>query len=110
MLTTGVFPVFSTVLSSKGQVIIPKTLRAARRWGPGTRLEVFDTPEGVLFRPVQHAAKGELASGLSAIRQRVAYRGPVVSIADMDAAVLREAAQRQLAQAPAAKSTRKPKR
>jgi hypothetical protein len=51
-----------------------------------------------------------LASGLSAIRQRVAYRGPVVSIADMDAAVLREAAQRHLAQAPAAKSTRKPKR
>ncbi len=96
----------STVLSSKGQVIIPKTLRAARRWGPGTRLEVFDTPEGVLFKPVQHAAKGELASGLSAIRQRVAYRGPVVSIADMDAAVLREAAQRHLAQTPAVKANR----
>ena len=97
----------STVLSSKGQVIIPKTLRAARRWGPGTRLEVFDTPEGVLFKPVQHAAKGELASGLSAIRQRVAYRGPVVSIADMDAAVLREAAQRHLALTPAVKANRK---
>ena len=100
----------STVLSSKGQVIIPKTVRAARRWGPGTRLEVFDTPEGVLFRPVQHAAKVELASGLSAIRERVAYRGPVVSIADMDAAVLREAAQRHLAPAPAAKPSRKPQR
>ncbi len=100
----------STVLSSKGQVIIPKTLRAARRWGPGTRLEVFDTPEGVLFRPVQHAAKGALTSGLAAIRQRVAYRGPVVSIADMDAAVLREAVQRHVDQAPAAKATRKSKR
>ena len=99
-----------TVLSSKGQVIIPKTLRAARRWGPGTRLEVFDTPEGVLFRPVQHASKGALAGGLSAIRQRVAYRGPVVSMADMGAAVVREAAQRHLDQAPAGRSTRKPKR
>ena len=33
----------TTVLSSKGQVIIPKTLRVARRWGPGTQLEVHDT-------------------------------------------------------------------
>ena len=92
----------STVLSSKGQVIIPKTLRASRRWGPGTRLEVFDTPEGVLFRPVQHATKAALASGLAAIRQRVAYRGPAVSLADMDAAVLREAAQRRHTPAPGA--------
>ena len=100
----------STVLSSKGQVIIPKTLRAARRWGPGTRLEVFDTPDGVLFRPVQHATKAELASGLAAIRQRVAYRGPVVSLADMDAAVLREATQRHRSPGPGAKSSIKPKR
>ncbi len=100
----------STVLSSKGQVIIPKTLRAARRWGPGTRLEVLDTPEGVLFKPAQHSAKGELATGLAAIRRRVAYRGPVVGIADMDAAVLREAALRNPAAAPGAKSTPKPKR
>lgn len=101
---------FSTVLSSKGQVIIPKTLRAARRWGPGTRLEVFDTPEGVLFRPVQHAVKATLASGLAAIRQRVAYRGPVVSIAEMDAAVLREAVRRQPPVAPSVKAARQPKR
>ena len=99
----------TTVLSSKGQVIIPKTLRVARRWGPGTQLEVFDTPEGVLFRPAQHAAKVALASGLSAIRRRVAYRGPVVSIAEMDAAVLREAALRQPALAPSVKLTRQSK-
>ena len=99
----------TTVLSSKGQVIIPKTVRVARRWGPGTQLEVFDTPEGVLFRPVQHAAKVALASGLLAIRRRVAYRGPVVSIAEMDAAVLRQAALRQSAVAASVKSTRQSK-
>jgi AbrB family looped-hinge helix DNA binding protein len=89
----------TTVLSSKGQVIIPKTLRVARRWGPGTQLEVHDTPEGVLLRPVAPVNKVALASGLAAIRQRVGYRGPAVSVEQMDAAVFREAA--RLAPAPA---------
>ncbi len=84
----------TTVLSSKGQVIIPKALRVARRWGPGTQLEVCDTPEGVLLRPAHPARKVALAGGLAAIRRRVAYAGPVVSLAEMDAAVLREAAPR----------------
>ena len=97
----------TTVLSSKGQVIIPKTLRAARRWGPGTRLEVRDTPEGVLLRPAAPTDKVGLTRGLAAIRQRVAYRGPVVSIADMDNAVLREASRRAAASEPTVKAARK---
>jgi AbrB family looped-hinge helix DNA binding protein len=91
----------TTVLSSKGQVIIPKALRTARRWGPGTQLEVHDTPEGVLLRPAAPKARVSLAGGLAAIRGRIGYRGPVVSLAEMDAAVLREAALR--AGVPAAK-------
>ena len=98
----------TTVLSSKGQVIIPKTLRVARRWGPGTQLEVHDTPEGVLLRPAAPSTKVALASGLAAIRRRVGYRGPAVSLAQMDAAVLREAA--LLAPAVPAKASRKPAR
>ena len=82
----------TTLLSSKGQVIIPKTVRVARRWGPGTRLEVQDTPEGVLLRHVVPASKVDLGSGLAAIRRRVDYRGPALSVAQMDAAVLRLAA------------------
>ncbi len=83
----------TTTLSSKGQVIIPKTLRAALRWAPGTQLEVHDTPEGVLLRPAVLATKGALPEGLAAIRRRVAYVGPTVSLEDMDTAVLRMAAQ-----------------
>ncbi|MEO7851361.1 MAG: AbrB/MazE/SpoVT family DNA-binding domain-containing protein [Rubrivivax sp.] len=84
----------TTVLSSKGQVIIPKTLRVERRWGPGTRLEVHDTPEGVLLRPADPTAKVGLASGLAAIRRRLGYSGPALSVTEMDAAVLREAQMR----------------
>jgi AbrB family looped-hinge helix DNA binding protein len=95
----------TTTLSSKGQVIIPKTLRVAKRWGPGTLLEVRDTPEGVLLRPAAPAEKADLAAGLAAIRRRVAYAGPVVSLADMEAEVLRQAASAAPARAP--RSTRR---
>ena len=80
-----------TLLSSKGQVIIPKALRMARRWSAGTRLEVHDTPEGILLRHMMPASKAELKSGLKAIRQRAAYAGPALSLSDMDAVVLQEA-------------------
>lgn len=100
----------TTVLSSKGQVIIPKALRAARRWGPGTQLEVCETPEGLLLRPAEPKAKGSLADGLAAIRARIGYSGPGVSLAEMDAAVLREAALRAGAPAARPKATRKPQR
>lgn len=41
----------STKLSSKGQVIIPKAVRSARRWEAGQELLVIDTDEGVLLIP-----------------------------------------------------------
>ena len=42
----------TTIVSTKGQVILPKAIRQQRRWGAGTRLVVEDTPEGVLLRPM----------------------------------------------------------
>ena len=41
----------TTTLSSKGQVIIPKSIRADQNWHIGQEFEVLVTPEGVLFRP-----------------------------------------------------------
>ena len=42
----------TTRLSTKGQLILPKTLRDSRAWLPGTEFRVEETPEGVLLRPV----------------------------------------------------------
>ena len=97
----------TTTLSSKGQVIIPKTLRVALRWGPGTQLEVHDTPDGVLLRPAAARQKVALPDGLAAIRRRVAYAGPVVSLAEMDAEVLRQAAGSAASRAPSARAVRR---
>ena len=70
----------TTLLSSKGQVIIPKALRDAHRWHPGTRLQVVETADGILLKPVQAADKMALPAGLLGIRQRIAYKGRAVSI------------------------------
>ena len=43
----------TTRLSSKGQVIIPKTIRKTRSWKPGQEFDVIETEEGVLLRPHQ---------------------------------------------------------
>ena len=96
----------TTLLSSKGQVIIPKALREALRWGPGTRLQVHDTLDGVLLKPAAGGKKLALRSGLAAIRKHIDYRGPTVSLEQMDGAILREAARTM----PHAKnSVRKPR-
>jgi AbrB family looped-hinge helix DNA binding protein len=41
----------TTRLSSKGQVIIPKSVRASHHWESGLELLVIDTGEGVLLKP-----------------------------------------------------------
>ena len=40
----------TTVISTKGQVILPKAVRQRRHWGAGTRLVVEETADGVLLK------------------------------------------------------------
>ena len=75
-----------TRLSSKGQVVLPSSIRNAHRWEPGTEFQVQETPEGILLRPLAppvHHRIDEVAGCLKAKRR--------VSLAEMDAAVAREA-------------------
>ena len=41
----------STILSTKGQVILPAAIRRRHNWNAGTRLTVEETPDGVLLKP-----------------------------------------------------------
>ncbi len=43
----------TTVLSSKGQLVLPKAIRDADQWSAGTEFTVERVPEGVLLRPVR---------------------------------------------------------
>ena len=50
----------TTKLSSKGQIILPKAVRDARHWRPGTEFVIEERAEGVLLRPVKRTVPTEL--------------------------------------------------
>lgn len=80
----------TTVVSTKGQVILPKAIRQERRWDAGTRLVVENTSEGVLLKPAQPfpPTRAEDVFGL------LAYRGKPKTVEAMDAGVAAEARRR----------------
>jgi AbrB family looped-hinge helix DNA binding protein len=81
----------TTTVSTKGQVILPKTIRQRRNWVPGTRLVVEDTPDGVLLRaaPVFAPTRSEEVAGM------LAYRGRPKTLEEMDAAITAEVKRRR---------------
>ena len=40
-----------TRLSTKGQIVLPRSIRVSRAWTPGTEFTVEETDDGVLLRP-----------------------------------------------------------
>ena len=80
----------TTVVSTKGQVILPKSVRQHRDWPAGTRLVVEETPDGVLLRRAQVFEPTKMAEVYGSLN----YDGPPKTIEDMDAAVLAEARRR----------------
>lgn len=86
----GVHDRLTTVISTKGQVILPKAIRDQLHWEPGTRLTVENTPDGVLLKstpvfPVE---------SVDALFGSMRHSGPALSIDDMNAVIAREAALR----------------
>ncbi len=81
----------TTKLSSKGQVVLPSSIRTARKLRAGAEFAVEDTPEGVLLRPL----KPFPATRVGEVFGSASYRGRARSIAQMDAAVAAEAKKRR---------------
>ena len=80
----------TTVVSTKGQVILPQAIRKRRQWSAGTRLIVEDTPEGVLLKatPFFPPSKPEEVFGSL-------YTGePAKSLKEMDEAITAEVKRR----------------
>lgn len=80
----------TTILSTKGQVILPQGIRRGRNWPPGTRLVVEDTPDGVLLRPVSVFAPTKPSEVFGSL----AYAGPPRTVEEMDAGIAAEAQRR----------------
>lgn len=78
----------TTRLSSKGQVVLPKSIRDAHGLEPGVEFVVEDRPEGILLRPlVRPFAPTRVEDVLGC----TGYKGSAKSIEEMDAAIARGA-------------------
>ena len=73
----------TTRLSSKGQLIIPKEVRDRHGWRAGTELEVEDKGGVVTLR----RKKPWPPSRIEDLRGMAKYKGPPVSIEDMNKGV-----------------------
>ena len=85
-----------TKVSTKGQVVLPKAIREKRGWGPGAELIVEERPEGVLLRPAPKAATTRIED----VFGRLGPVDRIVSIKEMNEAVLEEARRRWLRKTP----------
>jgi AbrB family looped-hinge helix DNA binding protein len=80
----------TTVLSTKGQVILPKAIRDQRHWDAGTRLLVENTAEGVLLRPEPDFPETRPADVFGSL----ASPGKPKSLAEMEKGIMSEAKRR----------------
>ncbi len=70
-------------LSTKGQIVIPRELRARHRWVAGTELVVEEHGDALVLRAAKPFAPTEVEDGLGC----TGYGGPARSVEDMDAAI-----------------------
>ena len=70
----------TTKLSTKGQLILPKSIRDKHRWQAGTEFLVEDTPEGILLRQARPSPSSRLEDVIGSLR----YRGKPKTVEEMD--------------------------
>ena len=76
----------TTKLSSKGQIILPVSIRLANQWQAGVEFAVENTADGVLLRPIKSVASTTLDEVIGC----AGYTGKAHSVKDMDAAITAE--------------------
>jgi AbrB family looped-hinge helix DNA binding protein len=80
----------TTIVSTKGQVILPKAIRRQRHWDAGTRLVVENREDGVLLTAAPLFAPTDIGGVFGSLRSS----GTARTIEEMDAAIAAEAHRR----------------
>jgi len=81
----------TTKLSSKGQIVLPSSIRSGRKLKPGAVFSVEEVPEGILLRPLKPFPPTTIDQAFGCLP----YRGKAKTIEEMHAAVLAEARRRR---------------
>ena len=73
-----------TILSSKGQVIIPKSIRSAYNWSEGQELAVIDCDGGIMLKPIVPFNKTVIREVAGCLE----YSGTPKTLEDMENAII----------------------
>jgi AbrB family looped-hinge helix DNA binding protein len=73
----------TTKLSSKGQVVLPKSVREAHGWAPGTEFTIESTPDGVTLRARSPFPRTKLDEVVGS----AGYNGPAKTLGEMEAGI-----------------------
>ena len=76
-----------TRLSNKGQIVIPKQVRAAHGWEPGLEFAVEDMGDSIKLKPIKPYAETKIEEVLGCVN----YNGPKKSLKEMEAALAKGA-------------------
>jgi AbrB family looped-hinge helix DNA binding protein len=80
----------TTKLSSKGQVVLPKSVRDEHGWAPGTEFEVESTADGVRLRAKAPFPRTELGQ----VFESASYAGPAKTLEEMNEGIRAAVARR----------------
>ncbi|MGB6946036.1 MAG: AbrB/MazE/SpoVT family DNA-binding domain-containing protein [Bryobacteraceae bacterium] len=86
----------TTRLSSKGQITLPKNIRTARSWGPGTEFTVEETGDGILLRPAARFPETSIdqVAGYLQSEGKPKTLAQPKTLTQMDASIAKEAGRR----------------
>jgi len=79
----------TTRLSTKGQIILPKNIRASHAWGPGTEFTVEETSDGILLRPAGRFPDTQLGEVAGFLRSGRKPKRPAQTRAVIEREVIR---------------------
>ena len=77
----------TTRLSNKGQIVIPKKVRATHGWEPGLEFVVEDEDDGIKLKPLKPFPETKVEDLLGCL----GYKGPKKSLKEMEAAIAKGA-------------------
>jgi AbrB family looped-hinge helix DNA binding protein len=77
-----------TTLSSKGQLVVPKTIRDRRGWKAGDRIELVESGAGVILRVVPATASGKTADEVFATIDALIAESNITPMNDIEAMAL----------------------
>jgi AbrB family looped-hinge helix DNA binding protein len=76
------------ILSSKGQLVVPKAIRQRHGWKAGDRIELVESAAGVMLRAVPTATSGQTAEAVFAAIDAIVATCSIAPIDDAEATAI----------------------